>query len=449
MKKQIITITGILLALLLALSLTAAAQTDSAGNVFITESNPTEQTVERDLYWVGNSRGFNAYKIGKSLLAAGRDISVSDSEIGGSVRIGAYSLTLNGVDVNDNITAAARSLQMSGVTASGVYLAGNTIYFNGSADHVWLAGNSVTLDGEISGDAVINGDHVVLGDQLQVNGTLTINSGKEPTVPEGAKIGQLVFSETKTETRRAPDAPDAPAEPVKETRRSSGFGKFIRGLFGTLLLAALIYLLLGAEEVSKPGEMLLSRPLPMLGTGFAGLFVIPGVILILLFIGIGFPSAGLLGLLFAIVCIYSLSFAGVTLGKTLLCRYTDNRILNNGWVTSLIGALVFWLVGKIPVIGTFLKAGALIYTLGYFLQTIFLRLRGEKTQGVKGALPEEPAEDVLEPVADPFPVVSDPVTTDDAADDEAEDAADPVSEDPDAEEAADVLSDPEDQETAE
>ena len=443
MKKKIISVTITVLLLLFMAGL-AAAEMDSAGNGFFSDDSPAEQTIGRDLYWIGMTRVFNGYQVGKSFIAAGRDITVSESQIGGSLRAGAYSITLNGVDIEDNITAAGYSLQMSGVTASGVYLAGFTVYFGGTADCVNMAGNTVTLDGEIHGDANIYADKIVLGDNLQVDGKLTVHSENEPSLPSNAKIGTYEFNETKAaeetiiveetgktivvtnkpadetnkpvdETGVAADGTNTPAdEPKKpvdvsisvekkvETNNSSGFGNFIRGMFGTLLLAALICLLLGDQEMRKPGKMLLDRPFPMLGSGFAALFVLPGVILILLFIGIGFPSAGLLAILFMVTCLYARSFAGATLANALLPKFTDNKILNNVWVSSMIGALVFWLLRKIPVFGFILQTASLLYALGYFVQCIFLRFRKNKPES-EGSLP--PKKDVLEPAGMNKPAV--------------------------------------------
>ncbi len=430
MKKRTISIAYAVLVLLLMLSMTASAETDNAGNVFISDAAPADQIVERDLYWAGSSRSINGYQIGKSLIAAGRDINVNESTVGGSLRAAGYSITLNGVDVADNITAAGYTLQMSGVTAAGVYLAGNTLYFSGTADCVYLAGNTVTLDGEIHGNADIYAENVILGENLKVDGVLTIKSESEPELPADAKVETDDFKETETAdniedtaemvTGKPTEKPtykptEKPAEKQKETGSSSGFGGFIRGLLGTLLLAALICLLLGGEELSKPGEMVLSRPFPVLGSGFAGLFVIPGVILILLFTGIGVPSAGLLALLFAFVCIYSLTYAGMTLAKTLMPLFTYNKTLNNEWVCSLIGALVFWLLRKIPFIGMILQAAAIIYTLGYFIQTIYLRLRGNKPERKKGSLSDISQKDVLQPVGNTMPEISDSPAEDEAA----------------------------------
>lgn len=421
MRNNKIYIACIVLISLFMMVLTSAAQTDSAGNVFVSDNDPSLQVVNRDLYWIGGTRGFNGYQIGKSFIAAGRDIAVNDSEIGGSLRAASFNLTLNGVDVTDNITAAGYSLQLSGVTASGVYLAGYNVYFNGTADLANLAGRTVTLDGEINGDADVYGEKIVLGENLSVDGVLTVRSEKEPVLPSGAKVGQFIFNKTETI-----DDPEDVAELVAEKvtvkptetvtekvseivtisvsekvevkRSNSGFGGFIRGLFGTLLLAALICLLLGGDELRKPGEMLLSRPFPMLGSGFAGLFVIPGMILILLLIRIGSSCAGLLALLFLVVCIYSLIFTGMTLAKTLLPKFTDNKILTNDYVCSLIGALVFWLLRKIPVVGGILQAAAIIYTLGYFIQSVFLRVRNSRPAKTKGSLNDSVQNDVLEPV---------------------------------------------------
>lgn len=398
MKNRLLNMSFVILALLLVLSLTAAAQTDSAGNVFVGDTDPVQQIVERDLYWAGSGRSFNGYRIGKSLLAAGRDISITDTEVGGSLRAGGYNVTVSGVDVTDNITAGGYSLQMSGVTASGVYLAGNTVYFSGTADHASLAGGTVTLDGEIHGDAEIFAANVILGEELKVDGTLTVQTEKEPSIPVGAKIGEFVFK-----NNEPIKVSESVTVEVTESKPSNGFGKFIKGLLGTLLLAALIYLMLGPEDVRKPGVMFQTRALPMLGTGFAAIFVIPGVIIILLFTGIGLPSSGLLTLLFTTACIYSLTYTGVTYAFALLPGFTDNKILKNDWVCSLIGALVFWLLRKIPIIGVIIQSAAIIYTLGYFVQSIFFHFRGSAPSAKKAAPANAAGNDLIEPVGTNLP----------------------------------------------
>ncbi len=432
MNRKTINIASLVLALLFMLSLTASAQTDSAGNVFISGTDSVLQTVERDLYWAGASRMFDGYQIGKSFLAAGRDITLNESTVGGSLRAGAYTITINGVDVEDNITAAGYSVQASGVTAAGVYLAGYNLYFSGTADSVNMAGQNVTLDGEIRGDANIYANKIVFGENLLIDGTLTVRSGNEPALPSGVKVGNYVFEKDDSikEVNVNVDSEGTHIEvketvEVKETGEStvvvkksttSRFGSFMRGLAGNLLLAALLCLLLGGQALSKPGKMLLERPLPMLGSGFAGLFVLPGIILVLLFIGIGFPSAGLLSILFALVCIYALIFTGMTLANALIPRYTDNKVLTNEWACSLIGALVFWLLRKIPVFGFILQIAAVIYTLGYFIQVIFLRLKGSKksqkaeikpvddaaqTDALEAVTPEIEAADDADPLENP------------------------------------------------
>ncbi|MBQ6503311.1 MAG: hypothetical protein IJI57_05305 [Flexilinea sp.] len=425
MRKKVLNIASLILVLLFMLSLTASAQTDSAGNSFVSDSDPALQTVERDLYWVGSSRVFDGYQIGKSFLAAGRDITLNESTVGGSLRAGAFSITLNGVDVTDNITAAGYNVQASGVTASGVYLAGSNLYFSGTADSANLAGQNVTLDGEIRGDANIYANKIIFGENLLIDGTLTVHSGSEPAIPSGAKVGNYVFEKddsvkeinvnvdsegTHIEVKETVDVKET-GESTVEIKKSttSRFGSFLRGLAGQLLLSVLLCLMLGGQELRKPGKMLLERPFPMLGSGFAGLFVIPGIILVLLFIGFGFPSAGLLGLLFAVVCIYALIFTGMTLANTLIPRFTDNKTLANEWVCSLIGALVFWLLRKIPVFGFILQIAAVIYTLGYFIQVIFLRLKGS----VKSQKPEikpvndDAQTDTLEPVIPEYEAADD------------------------------------------
>ena len=440
MKKNFIHLILAVLIFVLLTGLTAGAETDTAGNVFVNSDEEAAVEVERDLYWAGNNRSFTGYTIGKSLLAAGRDIAVNDSTIGGSLRAAGYTILVNDAEVADNITAAGYSLQFSDVKTAGAYLAGNTLTFTGEADSAVLLGNSVFLDGTVHGDVLIGGSSISFGPNLTVDGTLTVSSSAEPVLPETASVGNYVFNTTE----KASEAEPAEEEPeVKEVKSSGGFGRFVRGLLGTLLLAALICLLLGQDEMEKPGNMLLSRPLPVILSGFASVFVIPGVILVLLLIGIGLPSAGLLALLYSLVCIYAVVFAGATLANSLMPKFTDSAVLNNFWLRSLIGALVFWLLRKIPFVGVIILAGSLVYSFGYFVQCIFLRLRGNKARGPKGALETGeagPEPDVLEPVkkAEPESYV-DPVLA------EAEELFSPKEEEePSDETPAEETADPED-----
>ena len=411
MNKKFLGLFSVVLALILLFSLTCAAETDTAGNTFIADKDGSGTEVSRDLYWAGSSRAFNGFSVGKSMLLAGRDITVSDTTVGGSLRIGSYTMLVSSSEIADNVTAAGYSVQLSGVKAAGVYLAGNTVNFSGEADSAVLLGSSVTLDGTVHGDALIAGNSITLGPDLVVEGKLTVHSEKEPAIPSGASIGNYEFKQTEEEIEFGDDA----VQVKVEKSNGGGFGRFVKGLFGNLLLAALICLLLGRDDMLKPGKMLFESPLPMLGIGFASLFVIPGIILILLFIGIGLPSAGLLALLFALVCIHAVVYTGTTLANTLIPQFTDNKWLNNFWICSLIGALVFWLLRKIPVVRTVILLASLAYSLGYFIRSIWLRLRGPVVRGPKGGLAENAdapvvKDDVLEPVkkADPAEYV-DPV----------------------------------------
>ncbi len=403
MNKNILKIFTAVFALFLLCSLTCIAETDTAGNTFITNEDEFSGEAARDLYWAGSSRSFSGLSVSKSMLLAGRDITVSETNVGGSLRVGSYTLLVSSAEIADNVTAAGYSLQLSGVKASGVYLAGNTVNFNGETDSAVLIGSTVNLDGTVHGDALIAANSITLGSGLQVEGKLTIHSDNEPIVPAGAVIGTYEFNRTEEEIEIGDDAIE-----VKAEKRSGGFGRFVKGLFDNLLLAALICLLLGRDEMLKPGRMLFASPLPMLGIGFAALFVIPGIMLILLFIGIGLPSAGLLALLFALVCIHAVVFTGMTLANTLVPQFTGNKWLNNYWICSLIGALIFWLLRKIPVVRAVILLASLAYSLGYFIRLIYLRLRASDARGPKGGLTEKTdapdvTEDALEPVKKAVP----------------------------------------------
>jgi chromate transport protein ChrA len=180
----------------------------------------------------------------------------------------------------------------------------------------------------------------------------------------------------------------------------------------------------------------------MLVTGFAALFVLPGIILILFLIGIGSNSATLLILLYVIAAFCSVTFTGMTLAKTLLPRFTDNKALNNEWICSLIGACVFFILRKIPVLGWIILAASLMYTFGYFIQSVYLRLKGNKPRKIKGDLNAAPQEDTLEPV-EAIQEAEPEISIIDAAAENNEPEEIPAAEEPEPEAEAEDPKDPE------
>ncbi len=369
MKSRMMCLILALLAVLCVMSPAGAA--DEAGNVFVSGNDPEELTAERDLYWAGGTRTFTGYSIGKSLLAAGRDITVSETEAGGSVRVAGYKARLSKVKAADNITVAAYDVNLHGVTASGVYLAGSKVYFNGTADCMRISAGNVFLNGDIAGDVFISGGKVQLAESLHVGGTLTVHTKEQVLIPVNAKIGNVVYDESNPPIPIKVTIGEYTADiPMAHRVRSLAFG-----MLGAVLAGALICLLPGGGELRKTAEEVLEWPVILWVTGFAGLIAVVLIFWMLLGSRFDLPDGNMTELLFSAALFYSPVFAGVTFANTWLPRVTQNRVLNNELVCSILGAAVFRLLRAIPVLGAILVVVTIIYTLGFFICAAFLRLR--------------------------------------------------------------------------
>lgn len=368
MKSRMMCLILALLAVLCVTGVVWAA--DQAGNVFVSGGDPEELTVERDLYWAGGTRTFTGYSIGKSLLAAGRDITVSETEAGGSVRVAGYKARLSEVTAADNITAAAYDLRLTDVTASGVYLAGNSVYFNGTADCMRISAGNVYLKGDIAGDVSISGGKVQLAENLHVGGTLTVHTKEQVLIPVNAKIGNVVYDESNPPIPIKVTIGEYTADiPMAHRVRSLALG-----VLGAVLAGALICLLPGGGELRKTAAVVQEPPGILWVAGFAGLIAVVLIFWSLLGSRFDLPDGNMTELLIHIALFFSPVFAGVMFANTWLPRVTHNRVLNNELVCSILGAAVFRLLRAIPILGAILVVVTIIYTLGFFLCAAVLRL---------------------------------------------------------------------------
>ncbi len=392
MRKRSILLLTVMMISLLAGSVTVYADTsvdmttdavnekDSAGNAIICETSVSGEEYAEDVYWAGNDMSMNDSKINNDLIAAGYNISVSGTEIAGSVRSAGYSISLQDVDIAHNITAAGNTLNMNTNTkAKAVYAAGNMITFGGECESFIAAGNTVTLNGVVNGDAKIDANEVTIGPNAVVTGKLTVSAAGEAAIPDSAKIGEYEYH----------NSPNVPDEDTVEA--VSAGARFLHKIFNrvywipAMIVVALFFCLVIPGAVDGSGKMLLKKPVAMPITGLVTLCAIPVALIILCITFIGLPLAGLITLLVTISMIFAVPFTGASAGRIVLPKM-------NVWLSSIIGSAVLTLVLAIPYIGGLVKLLSILYVLGYFVQKCYEQI---KTIGKK---PEQEVPQAVEEV---------------------------------------------------
>ncbi len=338
----------------------ADSEIDTAGNQFLSQETIANTIYERDLYWAGENLNLTGGDISQDALLLGNALTLSDSEIGGSLRSASYKLLLSDTIIENNITAAGYSLNIEeGTVGKGVYLTGNDINFAGECDALTIAANTVYINGIINGDATIGASNIVIGPNAVVTGDLNLSSVEMPDIPETASISATNF----TATREYEDSIET----------ISVGAKILQKLFSRLywipamLLITLFFCLLIPDALDGAGSMIIKRKVAMPVTGFVSILALPMLLVFICITFIGLPLAGLLLLLLLPLFLFAVPFTGASIGRIVFPKM-------NVWISSIIGAAVLTFVIIIPILGGLIRFASVIYVMGYFVLKCYERL---------------------------------------------------------------------------
>ena len=339
MKKQNLKMLALfVMALVLILPSIALAESeeDTAGNALF-DTSYQGGTVALDLYGTGATVEVSNASVGESAILAGKDITLSGTEIGSSLRAAGYSILATSTKIAANATVAGYSVTLGeGFQAKGVYAAASSVNFSGSCDAFSAFGETVILNGAVSGDAHIYAAHVIIGENAAVSGTLYVESSSEPAIPQSAKIAGYSFQQTES---------DDDSQTAETVSAGGWIVKSLKSLImlipGRILLAVLYFFVIGGT-LKKSGSMLTTRTAPMLISGLIGLLALPVAAVVLLITYIGIPAGVLLLLLLGLTLGFAFSFTACSVAQLVFPKM-------HGLLASVIGVTVFSLVGIVPV----------------------------------------------------------------------------------------------------
>jgi len=341
-------------------SLTLAATLKTGEGVELNEnlrnSYILASSINLDSNLSGDSVMFGQYinvdkNIERDLFAFGEIVDISGN-VGGNLRAGAKTLNFSGI-AEEDVLAGAGSLNLS--TNSNIRGdlwagAGNMMLSGTVNGNVKITASKVVIDGKISGNVEINAREIKIEDSAEIGGSLTYWSEKEGDISLQAKIAKgPYYNEIKYDY-------------------SNTATNITYSLLSLIILAlAITY---GFSRFSaKIKDINLNSFVKNFGWGLLMIIAIP-IACILVFslslhLGLAVASAYLLCLVLA----YGVSavYTGAIIQKII----SKDKQFNLDWVTVLIGAFIFILVGYIPVIGKIAQMVIYLTSFGYLINKTY------------------------------------------------------------------------------
>lgn len=321
------------------------------GNAFLMERDALNLTVERDLYWAGDTLNARGLEVGGG--TGGSTLNVASSTIHGSLRAAGQTVNVSSTTVGNNITVAGQNVSIaSDVSAGGVYAAGSNVSVSGTYQGAAFAAGTVNLAGSYAGDVNVSAGMVNVSKGTTVGGTLRVPNNAQVTIEEGANVPNVSYVD------------DALVSAVSEGSEPNSFSVIGPLLFSCMAHALLVllffFLIKGSMEGAvKLTETKLSR---MFVLGFAEFFVLPLLGLFLLFPLVTAPISALIFIFIAVLWMFSIPFAGYVLGRRL---FEGMAPLGAG----VIGTLVLTAVCYIPYLFFVVPTVCSIFVAGYLTQS--------------------------------------------------------------------------------
>lgn len=337
-----------------------------------------------DLYLFGKSIEVGA-PVTNDLVAAGGDI-ILDSSVSGSILAAGGNVRVKG-DSRGSVRIAGGNIIIDGNVGRDLVTAGGSVIITKSstvAGDLIVAGGEVTLDGNVngkvlvqSGKARINGSvnksvegnlgKLTIGPDAVIKGDVRYSSPEKATISSGAEIaGRQQFTRI---------------EDQKKTAEQIGgfFTAFsIYKLIGDIILSILFIYLLGSFLKPIISDIAKS-PLINILSGFGFLILIPIIsifLMILLWLGI---ASFLFYFLALLVTLYIAKvFAGWIIVRWWYGR--DNRKYDLDWKAGIVGPVVFFGIGFIPVIGWMAAAILYLIALGALIRRVVFAIADQQKQ---------------------------------------------------------------------
>ncbi len=289
-----------------------------------------------------------------------------DKPVGGDVRAFGGEVTVNAPVAGDLILLGGTVV--ASTSARDTRIAGGSVKLMGAAGPVIIYGSDVTLSGNFTGDVTIEAsDNVMVAEGTHISGVLRYNAPQQIVVPPSAVIdgGALYIGSSSF----------LPSTEEANTFAIAGATVlFIVHLAAVLILAGLLaglFPLFTERVVERTLVAHSPRRFVLLALlGFAIFVATPILILILLFSFVGIALALVLAAFYALLVMLAYVYAGILAGAALAHGLLKRYVVT--WKEAVLGMLVLYFIGIIPVVGMLVKFILMMAALGAIASLSYL-----------------------------------------------------------------------------
>lgn len=289
----------------------------------------------------------------------------SRAPIAGDFRAAGGSINVE-EPIDGDLVAFGFSVYDTGRAGGSVFITAADISMkNGAAGPVTVYGNNVSLAGNFSDNVTaVVGGHLTLAPGTVIHGKLSYEAPEPATIPASATIeGGIRYT-------------NASYLPSASTSRALAFvsiGVFLLvRILGALILAGLLAGLFPrlAEAVTEraytqsPRSILLTMLL-----GFAAFVATPALFILLALTFVGIGLALLLLLLYALLAILALIYAGILLGGLFARRFLGREAVL--WHDGVLGVFALSLIALVPIVGPLIVLFLATFSAGALLMIFF------------------------------------------------------------------------------
>lgn len=314
-----------------------------AGNVYYAGSDITlAAPVAGDVFAAGATIITSAEVTGDALFTGGH-IDVR-KPVTGDVRLIGGELLID-APVTGDVLALGGTVTAS-TTATDTHVVGGVVRVQGSGGDVTVYGADVYLSGSITGDVVVvASDKLTIAEGTTIEGTLRYDAPQQVAVPATAVIsggvtytGSSAFLPTNEEAKRFAVAGASVLLITRVIAVAIAAGVVV-GLFPVLA-----HMVVERTIRRTPRRFVLLALL-----GFAAIVAAPLLILFLLVSFVGIALAVLLAALYVLLLLLAYLYAGLISGAAISQALFKKE--TSSWRAAVLGTLVLYVVGLVPVLG--------------------------------------------------------------------------------------------------
>ncbi len=338
----------------------------------------------------------SASSVSAATFRAGSDYTLAgNATVADNLYTAARELVVGG-EVQKDLVAAGASVILTGRVGADANIAGGTVDIRGPVvGDARLAGGQLSLDGQVGGDFVaaggtvnihpntrIEGDTVIFGDRVVLDGTFArgvtvrarsievrgtikgpfdVAAGESLTIYDTAHIEQGLTYSARNEATISERASVQGTTTFnkREPAAARGIGPAFVSVFGILGFVGFLSMALGTALLAyifpRFCQRIVTRVIDdskkTVAVGFLVSIALPVLIIALLITIIGFVFSLLTGLIFIVLIIMGKLLTGVLAGALLSQWRTKEIKVTWGW--ALLGSVVVYLLGLIPILGWF------------------------------------------------------------------------------------------------